>query len=139
MSAFFLGCVLGFLFVGCVMMPFVAPWRLRVRYLVAAQVADPVFGVGPPVDVSLREVRVVSVRTEAGHVELVVDEAGAAPVARRRVLARASCAPGELAQLDGWSAAGTPLLMVVDEHCDTHLYGPDGAVTYLTRAEERTK
>jgi hypothetical protein len=139
MSDFIVGCALGFLCVGCIAAPFVAPWRIRVRYLVAAQVADPVFGVGPPRDVTLREVQLTHVDAEGGHVDLVVEEAGVAPASRRRALTRESCAPSVVAKLDGWSTTHEPLLMVVDESGDIHLYGPDGAVTYLSRAEEKTR
>lgn len=139
MGEFLLGCALGFLFIGCIAAPFVAPWRIRVRYLVNAQVADPVFGVGPPRDVILSEVQLIVVDTERGRVDLVVEGAGAGPSSRRRALTRESCAPADVAKLDGWSTTNEPLLMVVDECGATHLYGPDGAVTHLSRVEERAK
>jgi hypothetical protein len=139
MSQFLLGCTLGFVFVGCIAAPFVAPWRIRVRYLVASQVPDPVFGVGPPRDVTLREVLLTHVEVERGRVDLVVEEAGAAPASRHRALTRDACAPAVVAKLDGWSTTHEPLLMVVDESGDIHLYGPDGAVTYLNRTEEKTR
>jgi len=137
MNYFLLGCALGFVFVGCIAAPFVAPWPMRVRFLVAAQVADPVFGMSPPRDVTLREVHVTQVDAERGHLDLVVEESGAAPACRRRVFTRDSCAPADVAQLDGWSATHEPLLLVVDEHGDTHLFGPRGAITYLNRVQER--
>jgi hypothetical protein len=139
MSEFLLGCALGFLFIGCIAAPFVAPWRIRMRYLVAAQVADPVFGVGPPRDITLREVQLAHVRAERGRVELVVEQAGVAPASRRRALTRDSCVPAVVAQLEGWSTTRESLLMVVDENGDIHLHGPDGVVTYLSRVEERTR
>ena len=139
MNQFVLGCGLGFLFVACIAAPFVAPWRVRLRYLVAAQVADPVFGVGPPRDVTLQEVQVAHVDAERGRVDLVVEEAGVALASRRRAFTRDACAPADIAKLDGWSATHVPLLMVVDERGDTHLFGPDGAVTYLNRVEEKTR
>ena len=139
MNHFLLGCALGFLFVGCIAAPFVAPWPVRLRYLVAAQVADPVFGLGPPRDVTLQEVHVTHVDADRGHVDLVVEEAGVALASRRRVFSRESCAPADVAKLDGWSTTHEPLLMIVDERGDIHLFGPTGAVTYLNRVEERAK
>jgi hypothetical protein len=134
-----LGCVLGFLFVGCIAAPFVAPWRVRVRDLVNAQVADPVLGLGPARGVSLSEVTVTLVDAERGHVDLVVDEARGRGAPRRRAFTREACSASMVAQLDGWSAIHTPLLLVVDESGDTHLYGPEGAVTHLHRAQEITR
>jgi hypothetical protein len=139
MNEFLLGSALGFLFVGCIAAPFVAPWRIRVRYIVNAQVADPIFGFGPPRDVDLREVLLTNVEARDGHVDLVVEEAGTPPGSRCRAFTRDACRPALVAQLDGWSATHAPLLMVVDESGDVHLYGPDGAVTFLNRAEEKTR
>jgi hypothetical protein len=135
MGEFFLGCALGLLFVGCIAAPFVAPWRIRLRYLINAQVADPAFGVSPPRDIALREVKVTTVDACRGRVDLVFEEFGGARDSGRRALSRDGCAPAVVAKLDGWSATGVPLLMVVDEFGDTHLFGPDGAVTHLHRAE----
>ena len=139
MTQFLLGCALGIFFVGCVVAPFVAPWRVRVRFLVAAQVADPVFGVAPPRDVVLQEVQVTRVDAEQGHVDIVVEEAGLERASRCRVFARDSCAPADVAKLDGWSTTHDPLLMIVDERGDAHLYGPNGAVNYLNRVEENMR
>ena len=139
MSEFLLGCALGFFFVGCIAAPFVAPWPVRVRFLVAAQVADPVFGVGPPRDVILQEVHVMNVDAAQGHVDLVVEAAGVAPARRRRAFARDSCAPADIAKLDGWSTTHESLLMVVDERGGGHLFGPNGAVNYLNRVGENVK
>jgi len=139
MSDFLIGGALGFLFVACVAAPFVAPWRMRIRYLVNAQVADPVFGVAPPSDVTMREVHMTWLAAERGHVDLTIDEAGGGPVHRPCAFTRDACPPGVIAMLDGWSATQVPLLLVVDENGHTHLYGPDGAITHLARAEERTR
>jgi hypothetical protein len=136
MTDFLIGAVVGVFFVGCVAAPFVAPWRVRVRYLVNAQVADPVLGLTAIPPVLLREVTVVSVEAEPERVEIVVDESGASPRFRRQRLMRDACPPAVVAKLDGWSATHTPLLLVVDEDRRTHLYGPDGFVTDLDRVKE---
>ncbi len=139
MNHFLLGCAIGFVLFGCIAAPFVAPWPVRLRYLIAAQVADPVFGIGPPRDFTLQEVHVTHVDAERGHVDLVVEEAGAARAGRRRTICRESCAPADVAKLDGWSATHESLLMVVDERGDIHLFGPNGGVTYLNRVEENAQ
>ncbi|MDQ1460482.1 MAG: hypothetical protein QOI08_1966 [Actinomycetota bacterium] len=136
MADFLIGSVVGIFFVGCVAAPFLAPWRVRVRYLVNAQVGDPVLGLAAMPSVVLREVTVVSVESGQGHVEIVVDESGGSDRFRRRRLMRSAAPPAVVAKLDGWSATHTPLLLVVDEARCTHLYGPDGVVTDLDRVEE---
>ena len=138
MEHFLVGCALGFLVVACIATPFVAPWRVRVRYLVNAPAGDPLLGLGPTPRMALREVTVAGVEADRGHVELVVDEQRAG-CARHCTLSRDACVPAVVARLDGWSATHTPLLMIVDDLGDTHLYGPDGAVTHLDRTEERTR
>ncbi len=124
-----LGCVIGFVFVCCACVPLFAPWRMRIWYLVNAPVGDPVLGLGGAPGVTLREVTLSSVETCAGRVEFAVDGVGAGRGMYRRTFRRDDCTPGEVARLDGWSATRVPLLLVVDEAGDTHLFGPDGSLT----------
>jgi len=138
MNLFLIGCGLGALVVVCVGVPFLAPWSIRVRYLVNAQVADPVFGLAPLPRLVLREVKISAVRPVLGHVELEVEERGTR-WGRHTLLTRDACGPGLVARLDGWSTLHTPLLLIVDEDGQTHLYGPDGSVTNLAPEGEKIR
>lgn len=137
MPAFFLGCAIGVVLVVCIGAPLAGPWRMRLRYLVNAQVPDPVLGIAPAPGVAFEEVTATIVAAERGRVELVVDPAGARGASRRCALTRSGCSPSDIAMIDGWCATRTPLLMIVDEGGDAHLYGPDGALTQLARVREK--
>jgi hypothetical protein len=135
--AFFAGCALGALIAACIGAPFLAPWPVRLRYLLTAQVADPVLGLGPAVRLSLREVTLTAVEADRGHVELALAETGPGCAARPETLTRDDCPPSVIAQLDGWLATRTPLLRIADDDDEIQLYGPDGAVLHLDRAPEK--
>ncbi|HEY5172745.1 MAG TPA: hypothetical protein VIK54_13540 [Acidimicrobiia bacterium] len=139
MFHFFAGCALGATVVICIGVPFLAPWPIRLRYLLTAQVADPVLGLGPTSRLSMWEVTLTVVEANRGHLDLVVDETGNGRSARRIALIRDGCVPSEVAKLDGWLATRTPLLMIVDEDGDTHLNGPDGVVAHLDRVGEKIR
>ncbi len=135
MLHFFVGCAIGATAVACIGLPFVAPWPMRMRFLVAAQAADPVLGLAAPPGFAMREVSLVAVESRAGHVDVVVDESrvGRGGGSALRTLRRDACPPAVVAMLDGWSALRTPLLLIVDEDGAAHLHGPGGSVTNLER------
>jgi hypothetical protein len=138
-SNFLLGCGLGALLVACISVPFLAPWPIRVRYLAATPLVDPWIGLTPEPRFQMRAVTLASVEADQGQVELTVDELGARHHARSIVLTREACAPGVVAELDGWSASNTPLLMVIEEDGSVHLFGPRTAVTNLALAGEKVR
>jgi hypothetical protein len=138
MTNFLIGCVLGVFLVVCVGIPFLAPWPMRVRYLVDAQYADPVLGFAPVPRLAIGVVTLTAVRADGGHVDLVVDETGAGVSGHGgRVLSRDACAAAVVARLDGWSALHTALLLIIDEKHRVHLYGPDGSITDLEFVGEK--
>ena len=51
----------------------------------------------------------------------------------------AACTPSVIAKLDGWSALHTPLLMIIDDAHNAHVYGPGGCVTNLALARENIR
>ena len=137
MFHFFAGCALGATVVICIGVPFLAPWPFRLRYLLTAQVADPVLGLGPTSRLSMWEVILTGLEAGRERLELVVDESPNSRSARRIALTRDVCVPSDVAKLDRWLAARTPLLMIVDEDGYTYLNGPDGVVAHLDRAGEK--
>jgi hypothetical protein len=126
---FLIGCALGGVIAACIAAPLLAPWRVRVRYLVNAPMTDPLLGLGLTTRAEMRAVTVLGVATNCRHVRVVVGEAGAGCEGRISTLTREACSPAVVAELDEWAARGTPLLMLVDEAGDAHVYGPDGAAT----------
>jgi hypothetical protein len=100
MLLFLTGCVVGAGAALCVVGPFLLPWPLRVRYLANAQMIDPLVGLGPP-DLAIREMRVVAVNADRGHVEVVIDDCPTAHASHRGTLARDACPATVVAQLDG--------------------------------------
>ena len=138
MEHFLIGCVLGAAIVAAIGVPLLAPWPFRVRYLANATTIDPLLGLGPTTRLEMRAVTPVAVDVFAGGVELVAEEVGTREP-RRVSLTRVHCAPAVVAELDGWAATRTPLLMIVDDDDAVHLYGPDGAVTNLSRAGAKVR
>ena len=105
-----------------------APWCVRLRWTLASQVPEPTFGVAFLPRHLLREVTIVDVTSEAGVVEVVIDDALGRT--RRRSLATVSVGSGMVAQLKAWCASGEPLLLLVEEPSgDAQLSGPDASVT----------
>ena len=137
MSHFLIGCAIGAAIAACVGVPLIAPWPVRVRYLAAAQAFDPWHGLdlGLTPRLDMRAVRLVSVVSGHGGVELAVEDLDG-DHGTRRTLARTSCPPRAIAELDGWMAERTPLLMIVDREL-VHVYGSDSAVTNLSFVKER--
>jgi len=136
MAQFAIGCTLGAAIIAAVGAPFLAPWPFRVRYLANAQTVDSLLGFGPVPRQDMRVVRLESVDIVAGHLELGLAEAGNARARSRATVSRRDCGAGELAKLDGWQAAHTPLLVVIDEDHSVHLFGPDASVTDLIVTKE---
>jgi len=133
MEQFLAGALIGALVVAVVATPLVAPWPIRLRWLVASQLADPIFGLAPfPLQV-MREVRVVDVLARADVIEVTLAEV---PGSRRRSLVTNACSPGLVARLEGWCAVGEPLLLLVDEHGDAQLGGSDTTVTGFRNVSE---
>ena len=82
---------------------------------------------------AVREATVVRVDVCDDRLEVIVAEAGG----RTRVLVADlddGQSPRAGAQLAAWHAAGVPLLLMIDDTGNTHLYGPDGAVAGVLRA-----
>ena len=130
MSNFLIGSALGGLVVVCVALPFVGPWSIRVRYLATAPLVDPWLGLGAP-RFQMLMVTLVGVEAHDGRVALTVDEPARGRDAPPAMFTRAACSPRVVAELDGWSALRTPLLMVIDEEGRTHLHGPRTSVSDL--------
>jgi len=131
MTNFLFGCVIGIAAAVCIAAPFFLPWHLRMRYLVSVPAIDPRLGVGPMPRHEMREVRLARVQTAGTHVDLLVEEPGAGSASRCSHLVCDVGTPAVTAQLDGWAAVDTPLLLIVDDDHRAHVYGPDGAVTNL--------
>jgi hypothetical protein len=129
MLPFLIGCVVGGGVALCVAAPFLLPWNLRLRYLVNAQMTDPLLGLGAPPGLEMRGMRMVAVNADCGHVEVVVDEIGTDEVPHRATLTLDRCPAADLAQLDQWELQRTPLLVIAEEDAQVHVYGPGGAVT----------
>lgn len=136
MSHVLIVCVIGALVAVCVVAPLLAPWPTRARYLVTAQMADPLLGFGPASGLAIREVALVAVEDDGGHVEVVVEEVITGRQSRRTTLTRPACPPSVVARLDWWWALSTPLLMTVDDG-DASLHGPEDSVTDLIVAPPR--
>ena len=132
MVQFAIGCTLGAAIIAAIGAPFLAPWPFRVRYLANAQNVDPLLGLGPVPRLDMRVIRLESVEVAAGHLELGLVEEGGRRATSRATVSRPEFAAGEVAKLDGWMAAHTPLLVVIDEDHSVHLFGPDASVTDLT-------
>ena len=139
MSHFLIGFAIGGAIVACIGVPLIAPWSIRVRYLAAAPAFDPWFGLdlGMTPRLDIRPVKLVSVESNHGGVDLAVEDLDGDPRSRR-TLARTSCPTHAVAELDGWMALRTPLLMIVDREL-VHVYGPDRAVTNLSFVKERVR
>ena len=136
-SDLLLGCGLGALLAACISAPFLAPWSIRVRYLAAAPMVDPWFGLAPAPLLEMRVVTLTSVESDHGRVVLVVDGLGTGRARRSTRLNLGSCAPFIVARFDGWAALHTPLLVVIEEDRRVSLYGPHGAIAELVVAEQR--
>jgi hypothetical protein len=137
MSNFLIGCALGVLVAGAIAASLLAPWPIRVRLLAAAQSADPWLGLCGTPRLDMRAVTLAEVEAGQGRVELVVDEVGTGRRARRTGLIRQVAAPFIVAELDGWSALHTPLLMIIDEDRSVQLHGPHGAVADFSLVGEK--
>jgi len=84
----------------------------------------------------MRAVRLCSVERKDCDVELVFAEIDTGH--NVGITLRSVYVPGAVAQLDGWMALRTPLLLIMDDG-HAYVYGPDGAVTDLTFARERIR
>jgi hypothetical protein len=135
MQHFVLGCAIGGLIAAAILAPLLAPWPIRLRYLVNAPMTDPWTGLGLAPRLDMHAVVLSAIECHEGDVEISIDETGTRRTSRI-TLTRAGCPPVALAKLDGWLAMRTPLLMV-KEHGHIYVQGPDGAVTNLTPVGER--
>jgi hypothetical protein len=137
MFTFLIGCSIGVLAAACIGAPFLLPWSLRVRYLAAAPMTDPVLGLAPGLRVEMRAVRLSAVECHRGELELVVHDL-ADPSTGRVTLAASTYTPGALAKLDAWLALRTPLLMLIDPE-GVAVHGPDGALNNLRLLRARAR
>ena len=80
----------------------------------------------------LQEVHVVAVETRDGRVLLTIVEVSPSVAIRQSWVVGGTPAPGILARLDGWCAAGSSLLLFTDEDDAMHLLAPDGTTTGLS-------
>jgi hypothetical protein len=97
---------------------------------------DPWFGLGPVPLLDMRAVQPCSVERKDCDVELVF--AAIDTNHNACITFRSAYVPGVVAQLDGWMALRTPLLLITDEG-HAHVHGPDRAVTDFTSAQERIR
>jgi hypothetical protein len=133
MGAFAFGVCVGFGIVAIVVAPLCAPWRMRVRWLVASQ-ADPMSGLGPWSHLSMQEVTVTDVVHAGDVTEITVVESDAR---RRRFLVTASAHAGSAARLEGWCAVREPLLLLLETTGEAQLSGPDATLVGLRDVSER--
>jgi len=138
-SELLLGCGLGALLAACIGAPFLAPWSIRVRYLAYTPMVDPWIGLAPVPALEMRVVTLASVEANRGQVVLAVDELSTGRTRHRTKLSREVCAPCIVAELDGWAVLRTPLLMVMEEDCRVHLYGPRSEIADLVLAEAKMR
>jgi hypothetical protein len=113
------------------LVPFVLPWKHRVRWMLTAQfLQDPVAGplLRPG---SLTAVMVVGVERNACG--LTVDLAEELGQGQRRTYSLATGAGSPLAtiRVEQWQRAGMPLLLFTDGGADVSLHGPASAVVGL--------
>ena len=135
MHLFLLGCAIGALIAAVVAVPLVAPWPVRLRYLLTTPATDPFHWLAPVPRLEMRAVRLTEFDCHDGDVDLIADEVDTDRTTRI-TLEHRGCTPAAVAKLDGWMTLGTPLLMMTDQG-KVHLYGPDGAVTNLDRVGEK--
>jgi len=118
-----------------VAVPFSLDWPAYLRWLIAvAAVPDP-WGLASTPWPGLEEV-VVETVTQGPDSHLVW--IGGPPGARLRVLTLPALTPETAALLDGWAAAGTPLLQVPGPGDAYTLCGPTGSVSDLKSVSDRT-
>ena len=101
MLHFLIGYALGAVAAACITVPLFAPWPIRVRYLVTSSMTDPLTGFGPVPRLEMREVRLYTVESDQGHVDVAADDD-----TTRITLTRAACMPSLLpSSTDGWRLA----------------------------------
>ena len=127
MANFLIGAVIGAAAVVVLVLPLFGSWSTRLRFMLAAQAPDAFFAPQVWARLALREVVVVDVEVQAGLLAVALDERPAGTTPRRRVLLGDASAPSVVAMIEGWCAAAAPLLLILDENGDAHLYGPDGS------------
>ncbi len=138
MERFALGFLLGAAVALAVSAPWVAPWPIRLRLLLAGQTPDPFLGLSPLTSLDMSEVEIVDVLVRGDSLEVAVAAPfrGSGPV-RTRLLVTALRAPGRIAQLEGWCAVRIPLLLIIEEGGGAQLCGPDATLTGFRNASAR--
>ena len=133
MTWFLVGALVGAGVAALVAAASVAPWRMYLRWLIAAQVPDPLLGLPLLPRYQFSQVAIVDVTTHGGVTEVGVVES---PGRRRnlRVLVAPSCPTGCVARLEGWCTIREAILLIVDAAAEIHLIGPDATVTGLRDA-----
>lgn len=114
--------------------PLLLPWPWRVRWILAAEAVNPLIAVtNASHDVLVEQVLVLTVGHDREAVKIVVerDDGGAGHVA----LVGPPCSVGELAALEGWCCARTPLVLVGEADGASTLQGPHRAITGLREAD----
>jgi hypothetical protein len=126
------GVLIGAATAALVVLPLVASWPMRLRWLIASQAAHPLFSLPMSTGYVLSEVRLVDVRPRLDAVDVTVAEP---PEPRRSRRLRTVTHPGTIAKLEGWHAIRTPLLLLVDDTGTAQLCGPDASVPGFRRIE----
>ena len=128
MERFVLGLLVGAIVAFALCAPWLAPWPIRLRLLLAGQAPDPFLGLSPLLPLDLSEVQVVDVAVHGDCIAATV-ATRVRGSARLRALVVASQAPGLIAQLEGWSAVRVPLLLIIEEDGRAELCGPEATLT----------
>jgi len=115
--------------IGSAIAPFVLPWPQRVRWLLASTAMPDPTGMNarPP---TMREVTVGRVHRSGEHIAVELIEAKRDTPTWYSIQADAATLESA-ADLDHWSAAQTPLLLIAGTDRDVSLHGPANAVTGL--------
>jgi hypothetical protein len=119
-----------------VVIPFVLPWRQRVRWMVSAHCFPDPIGMALLHPGTLAEVSIVHVdRGTSGLVVHVTDEPGRSRC-WRYALAGEDFTPLVTGRLERWHHTGTPLLQLSDGAESVSLHGPTSAVIGLRVSED---
>jgi len=114
--------------------PLLLPWPWRVRWILAAEAVNPLIAVtNASHEVLVEQVLVVGVGRDRATLKIVVERADAG--AGRVELVGPPCSVGELAALEGWCCARTPLVLVGEADGASTLQGPHRAITGLREAD----
>jgi hypothetical protein len=110
--------------------PLFLPWPWEVRWIMAAKELNPLVALNNAHrQVQLEEVVLVTYTSEPAALVLVVEPE--TTTRGREELVGGPCSVGDLAALDGWHSARSPLLLVKEAGGVATLRGPHRAITGL--------